>query len=131
MAKLYDARVGGGFPYVPPTPPCDVNAGACEGEATAAPELSGAGTASFEGPGNPAPGAKTHRCRRLGLAARRLAHRVKRLRGAARRTHNAKLARRLRHKARRYVRATRRHRKAAKRCRRAARATNTNGRAGR
>ena len=53
MPKLYAARIGGGFDRVLPVPPCDVNAGACEGAGTAAPNQPGAGTAAFAGPGNP------------------------------------------------------------------------------
>jgi len=56
--KIYAARVGGGFPYTPPPAPCDFNAGACEGATSTTPETPGAGTAAFEGPGNPKPGAK-------------------------------------------------------------------------
>jgi hypothetical protein len=52
IPKIYAARVGGGFPYTPPQPPCDFNAGACEGAQSPAPEVPGAGTAAFEGPGN-------------------------------------------------------------------------------
>jgi len=61
IKKIYAARVGGGFPYEPPPAPCDFNAGACEGAPSTAPETPGAGTAAFEGPGNPKPGAKS-RC---------------------------------------------------------------------
>jgi hypothetical protein len=53
--KIYAARVGGGFPYEPPSAPCDFNAGACEGAPSTAPGTPGAGTAAFEGPGNPKP----------------------------------------------------------------------------
>jgi hypothetical protein len=53
VSKIYAARVGGGFPYVAPQPPCDFNAGACEGATSAAPQVPGAGTAAFEGPGDP------------------------------------------------------------------------------
>ena len=60
--KIYAARVGGGFPYVPPPAPCDFNAGACEGAKSTAPDTPGAGTAAFEGPGNPKPKAKKRRC---------------------------------------------------------------------
>ena len=35
---LYDARVGGGFPYTPPPTPCDVLAFKCEQEATSGPQ---------------------------------------------------------------------------------------------
>lgn len=53
--KIYAARVGGGFPYTPPPAPCDFNAGACEGAPSTAPDTPGAGTAVFDGPGNPKP----------------------------------------------------------------------------
>ncbi len=55
VTKIYAARVGGGFPYTAPLPGCDTSAGACEGQGTSAPDLSGAGTAAFSGPGNPKP----------------------------------------------------------------------------
>ncbi len=61
VPKAYVARVGGGFPYVAPPPPCDPSAGACEGAPSSAPDAPGAGTAAFEGPGNPKPKAK-RRC---------------------------------------------------------------------
>jgi hypothetical protein len=53
--KIYAARVGGGFPYTPPPAPCDFNAGACEGATSTTTETPGAGTAAFEGPGDPKP----------------------------------------------------------------------------
>jgi hypothetical protein len=52
IPKIYAARVGGGYPFVPPPAPCDFNAGACEGAPSTVPETAGAGTAAFEGPGN-------------------------------------------------------------------------------
>jgi NHL repeat len=54
LIDVYDARIGGGFPAPDPiAPPCDLNAGACEGQASAEPPAQGAGSASFAGPGNP------------------------------------------------------------------------------
>jgi hypothetical protein len=55
IPKLYAARVGGGFPYVPPPAPCDFNAGACEGAPSTASAIPGASTAAFQGPGNAGP----------------------------------------------------------------------------
>jgi hypothetical protein len=52
LVDVDDARVGGGFssPQIPPE--CDVDAGACEGEGSTSPDIPGAGTPQFEGPGN-------------------------------------------------------------------------------
>jgi hypothetical protein len=61
MPKLYAARVGGGFPFVPKAPDCDLGAGACEGAGTSSPQQSGAGSAAFEGAGDPKP-KKAKRC---------------------------------------------------------------------
>jgi len=130
VQKLYAARVGGGFPYALPRPPCDVSAGACEGAGTSAPQRTGAGTAAFSGPGNPASAPEKGRCARLSRTVRRLAHRARRLRRAARRSHDRGRARRLRRGARRHARAAHRRSAAAKRCRRRARA-GAGGRAGR
>ncbi len=49
---VYDARVGGGFPEPPPRPEiCEGEA--CRGAGSSAPPITGAGTAVFEGPGDP------------------------------------------------------------------------------
>ncbi len=50
IPKIYAARVGGGFPFVPKEAACDVGAGACEGAGTSSPAVPGAGTAAFQGP---------------------------------------------------------------------------------
>ena len=71
IPKLYAARVGGGFPYVAPQPPCDLNGGACEGAPSSAPDVPGAGTEVFEGPGNPKPKRSARRCPRGKRTVRR------------------------------------------------------------
>ena len=98
MTKLYVAREGGGFPKVPKQPPCDINAGACEGAGTSAPQLQGAGTAQFSGPGN-IDESKKERCDRLAKASRKLAEEARGLRRAARRANDPKQAAKLRAKA--------------------------------
>ena len=63
-ARLYDARIGGGIDFPPAgLPPCDLNSGGCEGPASSAPGLPGAGSTAFEGPGDLHEGAR-HRCRK-------------------------------------------------------------------
>jgi len=128
---VYVARVGGGFPEQPQQQLCQGEE--CRGEPSAAPQLAGAGSAAFQGAGNPpalrdcrAParraarlsrGAKRLRARARTLTrrahrtpgprrTRRLGRRVRRLAGAARR--RAKLARRLARQTRRCRRANRR-----------------------
>jgi hypothetical protein len=62
IPKLYAARIGGGFPVVPKQPDCDLGAGACEGPGTASPQQPGAGSAAFEGAGDPKPKKASKRC---------------------------------------------------------------------
>jgi hypothetical protein len=53
--RLYDARIGGGFQFPIPLPPCDLNSGVCEGAATRQSSQPGAATSVFSGPANPSP----------------------------------------------------------------------------
>jgi hypothetical protein len=52
-AKLYVARIGGGFKIEPPAPPCALEV--CQGDPTPAPSETPIGSARFAGPGNEAP----------------------------------------------------------------------------
>jgi hypothetical protein len=72
-AQIYDARVGGGFPYRPFTTGCD--SGQCQGPQTPAPVFGAPASATFVGIGNPAaadsasaqsakPKAKAKKCKR-------------------------------------------------------------------
>lgn len=66
---IYDARIGGGFPYTPAPPPCNVLALECEGPRIAAPAPPSASTLATGPSGNLAP---RNRCRKLkGQAKRR------------------------------------------------------------
>lgn len=49
--RLYDARIGGGFEFPPPKPPCPLEV--CQGTPDGAPEEPPPGTSDFRGPGNP------------------------------------------------------------------------------
>jgi hypothetical protein len=49
---LYDARIGGGFPYTPPPAVADCTGDACQGQDSAAPALASAGSLTFVGSGN-------------------------------------------------------------------------------
>lgn len=60
---VYDARIGGGFPYTPPPTPCDPLAFECESQATPPPAAPSAPSASFSGPGN-LKGKPRARCRK-------------------------------------------------------------------
>lgn len=48
--RLYDARIGGGFEFPKPPPPCPLEV--CQGTPKGAPEEAAPGTGSFSGPGN-------------------------------------------------------------------------------
>jgi hypothetical protein len=61
--RLYDARIGGGFEFPKPPPPCPLEV--CRGTPKGAPEEQQAGSTNFVGPGNVAPKAhKKHKHRK-------------------------------------------------------------------
>jgi hypothetical protein len=51
--KVYDARIGGGFPTPVKPPPCEAEG--CRGQGSAVPAPAAPTTSSFEGPPNPKP----------------------------------------------------------------------------
>ncbi len=59
FAKLFDARIGGGFDFPPPPPPCSLDV--CQGEAKGVPDDPTSGSSRFIGPGNPKPKLKKRR----------------------------------------------------------------------
>lgn len=52
---IYDYRIGGGFPYLPPPTPCDVLALDCENSASPSPPARSGATSGFAGSGNVTP----------------------------------------------------------------------------
>jgi hypothetical protein len=73
-ADVYVARIDGGFP--PPPPPQRCQGEECRGEPTAAPQLSGAGTAVLQGAGNlkPKPPCRKGRVLRHGKCVKKHRH---------------------------------------------------------
>lgn len=79
---IYDARIGGGFPYTPPTV---CTGAACQGSTAAPPAVPTAGSVTFTGPGNSVSGAGRARVRLLARAVRGVAFRLRvRVPGAGR-----------------------------------------------
>jgi len=79
---VYDARIGGGFPFTPPPVPCGGEA--CHGTPGAAPSLQGAASAVFSGAGN-----LTAPAQPVVKAKKKKAVRKKARRGKAKRTQRA------------------------------------------
>ena len=133
--RLYDARIGGGFEFPQPPPPCPLEV--CQGTPQGRPDLPAPGTSDVLGPGNPRPEAQScaapaNRAKRLGRAARRHALRAKAMRRAARRSSNARRTRLVRRRAHRLATQAKRQATLAKRLRaRAKRCSQNNRRAGR
>jgi hypothetical protein len=126
LIRLYTARIGGGIEFPPPgLPPCDLNAGACEGPPSSALDLPGAGGAVFEGPGDPRDPFPRD-CSAAAKGAGALSRAARALRRAAKRAGDPRRAQALRRKAARLSAAAKKRRNAARLCRKA----NSNRRAG-
>ena len=119
LTRLYTARIGGGLDFPPPgLPPCDLNSGACEGPASGAPDLPGAGSAVFEGavdPRDPFP----RDCSAASQRAAKLSRLARALRERARRAADPGRAKALRRKAAGMNKAAKKRRGDARNCRRA------------
>lgn len=69
--RLYDARIGGGFEFPKPPPPCPLEV--CQGTPKGAPEEQAPGSGSFSGPGN-APQQKRHHKKKSHKKAHKKSH---------------------------------------------------------
>ena len=120
--KIYNARVNGGFPFDPPTPPCEA-ADECHGATTSPPIPITNGTRANLGPGS---NVKADRCATFGKRARKASRRAKSLR---RRTKSlsGKRAGKVRRSAGKAARVAKRSRQAAKQCRTRSRASANRG----
>ncbi len=86
---IYDARVGGGFPYTPPPIPCDPLGHECPEEVQGPPSAPGPATPGFAGEGNvprPKP-CKKGRVRKHGRCVRKPSHHHKKHKGHHRHKH--------------------------------------------
>ena len=62
VSSIYDARIGGGFPFTAAGPPCQEDN--CQGTPSSPPQLPGAGSPSFHGAENAKPQRKRHHKKR-------------------------------------------------------------------
>lgn len=93
--RLYDARLGGGFEYPKPPPPCPLEV--CQGIPKGAPEEQAPGTGTFAGPGNVSKPSRATRCapgkaKRKGRCVAKKPKRVHKA-GHKRANHNRRTAR--------------------------------------
>ncbi|HKT83717.1 MAG TPA: hypothetical protein VJQ84_07750, partial [Solirubrobacterales bacterium] len=72
-ARIYDARIGGGFEFTPPPKPCPLEV--CQGTPKGAPEEARPGSTSFAGNGNANPKQKARRAK--SKAHKKKAHKKK------------------------------------------------------
>jgi hypothetical protein len=90
--QIYDARVGGGFPYTTPVYGCD--SGQCQGPQTPAPAFSPPASATFVGVGNPpvqsvaTTPSKSAKSKSKAKPKRKAKHTPKRRKGSGRGSHN-------------------------------------------
>jgi hypothetical protein len=115
---VYDARVGGGFPYMAPAAECEGDE-QCHPGGTQAGAGAAAGSASFQGAGNLHP---RQSCKAAARKAKKLSRRAKKLRrhaNQAKRAGKSGLAKRRMRKSTRLAKQARKKSKSAKRCRRA------------
>ncbi|HWO15428.1 MAG TPA: hypothetical protein VNM89_01795 [Solirubrobacterales bacterium] len=117
LLDIYDARIDGGFPAPPPAPaPCDLPAGACEGPGSEDPQPQGAGSAVFEGQGNP-PTVFSGDCRAAARRAQAARAAAAALRKRARQAQSPERAARLRRRAAALSRKAKAAERNTKRCR--------------
>jgi NHL repeat len=91
--RLYDARIGGGFEYPKPPPPCPLEV--CQGIPKGAPEEQAPGTGAFAGPGNVNKAPRVKKCAK-GKARRKgrcVAKKTKKNAANKRANHNRRTAR--------------------------------------
>jgi hypothetical protein len=113
---IYDARIGGGFPYTPPPEPCDVLGLQCEDEAEEAPALAAPVTGAPLAQGNVPP---KRNCARLAKRTKKLSSAAKHARRLRRVRTRGRPARMLNRRARALSKRASRSARKTKACRRA------------